>query len=85
MSVKFRHGSGAYADLNAGGACIGILTNDDAKMGIPVELIDREVRAADRQCHNKDSAVDVGPALWLHTCHSMRGEALSMECALGAS
>ena len=49
MSVRFRHESGAYADLDAGGACIGILCNDAAKMRkFPVEIIDPEVRIACR-------------------------------------
>ena len=63
LSVRFHHESGAYADLDAGGACIGILCNDAAKTGkFPVELVDPEVRVAGVQLHwNRTACMPLDP------------------------
>ncbi len=46
-SVRFRNEAGVYADLDAGGVLIGILSRGAAKaLSFPVEPIDPEVRTA---------------------------------------
>ena len=54
--MRFRHEGGVYADLDAGGMLIGILSQGAAKaLSFPVELTDSQVHTA--------GSVEPGPVL----------------------